>query len=82
VTVDLAGRVVDIEQRVAGLVDGGRGRTGPGANGRLTEDNGERFRRRVLAHGGSIHAMEAYRDHRGQDPDPTHLLRRRGLNPA
>jgi peptidyl-dipeptidase Dcp len=52
------------------------------ANGGLTQDNGERFRRRVLAHGGSIHAMEAYRDYRGQDPDPTHLLRHRGLNPA
>lgn len=50
--------------------------------GGLTRDNGERFRRRLLAHGGSIDVMEAYRDYRGQDPDLTHLLERRGLNPG
>ena len=50
--------------------------------GGLTRDNGERFRRGVLAHGGSIDVMDAYRDYRGQDPDLTHLLRRRGLNPG
>ena len=52
------------------------------ANGGLTRDNGERFRRRLLAHGGSIDVMDAYRDYRGQDPDLTHLLERRGLNPG
>ena len=49
--------------------------------GGLTRDNGERFRRRLLAHGGSIDVMDAYRDYRGQNPDLTHLLHRRGLNP-
>jgi peptidyl-dipeptidase Dcp len=49
------------------------------AHGGLTRDNGERFRRGVLAHGGSIDVMDAYRDYRGQDPDLTHLLERRGL---
>ena len=51
-------------------------------NGGLTRENGERFRRRLLAHGGSIDVMDAYRDYRGQDPDLTHLLQRRGLNPG
>jgi peptidyl-dipeptidase Dcp len=48
-------------------------------NGGLSRDNGERFRRRLLAHGGSIDVMDAYRDYRGRDPDPTHLLERLGL---
>ncbi|MGB7963986.1 MAG: M3 family metallopeptidase [Propionicimonas sp.] len=50
------------------------------ANGGLTRQVGERFRRRLLARGGSIDAMDAYRDYRGQDPDIAHLLQRRGLN--
>ena len=49
------------------------------ANGGLTPQNGERFRQRLLAHGGSIDVMDAYRDYRGQDPDLTHLLERLGL---
>jgi len=49
------------------------------ANGGLTRENGERYRRRLLARGGSIDSMEAFRDYRGQDPDLTHLLTRRGL---
>ena len=49
------------------------------ANGGLTRENGERFRRRLLARGGSVDAMDAYRDYRGQDPDLRHLLERRGL---
>lgn len=49
------------------------------ANGGLTRENGERFRRRLLARGGSIDSMEAYRDYRGADPDIVHLLLRRGL---
>jgi peptidyl-dipeptidase Dcp len=48
-------------------------------NGGLSRDAGERFRRRLLAHGGSIDVMDAYRDYRGQDPDLTHLLERLGL---
>ena len=50
-----------------------------GATGGLTRDNGERFRRHLLARGGSIDVMDAYRDYRGQDPDIVHLLERRGL---
>ncbi|PKQ31497.1 MAG: peptidase M3 [Actinobacteria bacterium HGW-Actinobacteria-2] len=49
-------------------------------NGGLTRENGERYRRRLLARGGSIDAMAAYRDYRGADPDVRHLLRRRGLD--
>lgn len=49
-------------------------------NGGLTRENGDRFRRKLLARGGSIDSMDAYRDYRGADPDITHLLRRRGLN--
>lgn len=49
------------------------------ANGGLTSENGRRYRERLLAQGGSIDAMDAYRDFRGTDPDITHLLKRRGL---
>ena len=49
-------------------------------NGGLTRANGERYRERLLARGGSIEAMDAYRDFRGADPDIAHLLRRRGLD--
>lgn len=49
------------------------------STGGLTRENGERFRRKLLARGGSIDAMDAYRDYRGQDPDLNHLLERRGL---
>ncbi len=49
------------------------------ATGGLTRDNGERFRRHLLARGGSIDVMDAYRDYRGQDAALVHLLERRGL---
>lgn len=49
------------------------------ANGGLTRENGERFRRLLLARGGSIDSMEAFRDYRGADPELRHLLDRRGL---
>jgi peptidyl-dipeptidase Dcp len=48
-------------------------------NGGLTRENGDRFRREVLAVGGSEDVMEAYRRFRGAEPDPVHLFRRRGL---
>ncbi len=54
------------------------------ANGGLTRDNGERFRRHLLAKGGSVDAMDSFRDYRGQDPDLRHLLdapRPEGLAP-
>ena len=49
-------------------------------NGGLTRENGDRYRERLLARGGSIDAMDAYRDFRGADPDIAHLLQRRGLD--
>lgn len=50
------------------------------ANGGLTRENGERFRRSLLARGGSIDSMDAFRDYRGADPELRHLLDRRGLS--
>ena len=49
------------------------------SNGGLTRENGERYRRKLLAKGGSVDAMDSFRDYRGQDPDLRHLLTRRGL---
>jgi peptidyl-dipeptidase Dcp len=49
------------------------------ANGGLRRENGERFRRHLLAKGGSVDAMDTFRDYRGADPDLAHLLERRGL---
>lgn len=49
------------------------------ANGGLTRENGERYRRRLLAKGGSVDPMDSFRDYRGADPDLAHLLERRGL---
>ena len=48
-------------------------------HGGLDRDAGEAFRRGVLAVGGSRDVMAAYRDFRGSDPDPAHLMRREGL---
>ena len=50
------------------------------ANGGLTRANGQRYREKLLAPGGSVEAMDTYRDFRGQDPDIKHLLERRGLD--
>ncbi|MCC2592709.1 M3 family metallopeptidase [Tessaracoccus sp. OS52] len=47
--------------------------------GGLSREAGERFRRRLLAPGGSVEAMDSYRDFRGADPDVAHLLERLGL---
>ncbi len=47
--------------------------------GGMSRENGQRYRDRILARGGSWDAMEMYRDFAGRDPDPSHLLRRRGL---
>ena len=49
------------------------------ANGGLTSSNGRRYRQKLLAPGGSVEAMDSYREFRGQDPDISHLLTRRGL---
>jgi peptidyl-dipeptidase Dcp len=49
-------------------------------NGGLTRANGERFRRTLLARGGSRDPMEAFREFRGRDPRIEPLLERRGLS--
>ncbi|WP_432511283.1 M3 family metallopeptidase [Kineococcus sp. SYSU DK001] len=51
-------------------------------NGGLRRENGEHFRRTVLARGGSVDPLEAYREFRGRDADLAPLLRRRGLDGA
>ncbi len=48
-------------------------------NGGMDRAVGERFRRRLLAVGGSIPVMDAYEDFRGAAPDVAHLLARIGL---
>ena len=50
------------------------------ANGGLTRENGQHYRERLLARGGSVEAMDTFRDFRGADPDISHLLKRRGLD--
>ncbi|GAA3865652.1 M3 family metallopeptidase [Leifsonia kafniensis] len=49
-------------------------------NGGLTRANGDRFRHRLLAVGGSCDPLAAYRDFAGRDADIQPLLDRRGLN--
>jgi len=48
-------------------------------NGGLRRENGDTFRSRLLAVGGSVDPLEAFRAVRGRDADPGPLLRRRGL---
>jgi peptidyl-dipeptidase Dcp len=49
------------------------------AHGGLSRENGERFRRELLSRGNTRDPMESYRAFRGGDPEPGHLLARRGL---
>jgi peptidyl-dipeptidase Dcp len=49
------------------------------ANGGLTRQNGDRFREKLLARGGSVDSMKMYSDFTGQEPDIKPLLKRRGL---
>jgi peptidyl-dipeptidase Dcp len=51
-------------------------------NGGLRRENGDRFRRELLARGGSMDPMEAFRNFRGRDPEIEPLLQRRGLTGA
>jgi peptidyl-dipeptidase Dcp len=51
-------------------------------NGGLTRENGDVFRARLLARGGSVDPMEAFRDLRGRAPQIGPLLARRGLDAA
>jgi len=48
--------------------------------GGLTRENGERYRDFILSRGGSLDAMELYRNYRGGEPEVRHLLIRRGLS--
>jgi peptidyl-dipeptidase Dcp len=48
-------------------------------NGGLRRQNGDVFRSRLLAVGGSVDPLAAFRAVRGRDADPRPLLRRRGL---
>jgi peptidyl-dipeptidase Dcp len=50
-------------------------------NGGMNRENGQYFRDTLLSKGGSIEAMELFRNFRGRDPDVTPLLERRGLTP-
>lgn len=48
-------------------------------SGGLTRANGDRFREKLLAVGGAMDPLEAYRDFRGRDAVIEPLLKRRGL---
>jgi peptidyl-dipeptidase Dcp len=48
-------------------------------NGGLRRANGDAFRTKLLAVGGSVDPLAAFRAVRGRDADPQPLLRRRGL---
>lgn len=48
-------------------------------NGGLSRANGDAFREKLLAVGGSVDPLSAFRAVRGRDADPAPLLRRRGL---
>jgi peptidyl-dipeptidase Dcp len=48
-------------------------------NGGLTRANGDHFRETLLSKGGSVDAMELFRNFRGADPSIEPLLERRGL---
>ncbi|MGI9200507.1 MAG: M3 family metallopeptidase [Woeseiaceae bacterium] len=49
-------------------------------NGGMTRENGDHFRNTLLSKGGSVDAMQLFRDFRGADPSIEPLLERRGLN--
>ena len=51
-------------------------------NGGLTRANGDHFRATLLARGGAVDPMEAFRAFRGRDPKIEPLLTRRGLKPG
>ena len=49
-------------------------------NGGLKRENGDHFRKTLLSRGGSVDAMQLFRDFRGRDPKVGPLLIRRGLD--
>jgi peptidyl-dipeptidase Dcp len=48
-------------------------------HGGLKRANGDHYRRHVIGIGGAADPLASYREFRGQDADPRHLLERRGL---
>jgi peptidyl-dipeptidase Dcp len=48
-------------------------------NGIFDQATAEAFRANILSKGGTDDPMKLYRQFRGQDPDPKHLLKSRGL---
>ncbi|MSU35713.1 MAG: M3 family peptidase [Pedosphaera sp.] len=52
------------------------------AHGGLTRANGDRFRSLLLSRGGSVEALQLFRNFTGGDPDIKPLLVRRGLDAA
>jgi len=51
-------------------------------NGGLTRANGDRFRATLLSRGGSVEALDLFRDFAGHEPRIEPLLERRGLTPT
>ncbi len=51
-------------------------------NGGLTRANGDRFRQTLLSRGGSVDAMQLFRDFAGHEPQIEPLLEKRGLTGA
>jgi peptidyl-dipeptidase Dcp len=51
-------------------------------HGGLVRASGDHFRQTVLSHGGSVEAMDLFKEFTGGDPDVGPLLRRRGLDQA
>jgi peptidyl-dipeptidase Dcp len=51
-------------------------------NGGLTRKNGDHFRNTLLSRGGSLDALDLFRNFRGAAPDVKPLLKRRGLDGA
>jgi peptidyl-dipeptidase Dcp len=49
-------------------------------NGGMTRENGDHFRQTLLSKGGSVDAMNLFRNFRGAEPDIQPLLERRGLD--
>jgi peptidyl-dipeptidase Dcp len=49
-------------------------------NGGLKRENGEKFRATLLSRGGSMDAMQMFRNLTGHAPDISHVLKRRGLD--
>jgi peptidyl-dipeptidase Dcp len=49
-------------------------------HGGLSRKNGDHFRKTLLSKGGTLDAMQMYRNFRGRDADIAPLLERRGLN--